>query len=168
MQFDITHEGRTTLAVDYQGAFDLGYPSAVVGATIKGMAEVRIATIAETYRAKLASTSAGKLAEYRIKEEIARDPSAAIAAELDLLDREAAAKGIDRAALLVIISAKATAYRQVALLIGALEAEAGAAIAAIPDDASDIEAQIQTAPEAAKAQVETAFTEALTLINGGA
>lgn len=32
MNFDITHEGRTTLAVDREGALALGYPEAIVDA----------------------------------------------------------------------------------------------------------------------------------------
>jgi len=42
------------------------------------------------------------------------------------------------------------------------------AIAAIPDAADDIEAQIHTALTSAKSQAEAAFAEALALINGGA
>lgn len=63
---------------------------------------------------------------------------------------------------------QAAAYRQIALLIGVLEAEAGAAIAAIAADADDIEAQIQAVLRAAKAQAKTAFSEAQSLIKGGA
>lgn len=167
MNFNITHEGRTTLAVDYAGALDLGYPAALAGAALKGAVKVQVAAFADTYRDKIAHASAGKLAEYRIKEEIARNPDAASAAELDLLSREAKARGTNRTGLIGQINAQAAAYRQIALLIGALEAEAGAAITAIPDDAADIETQIQTVLEAAKAQAETAFAEALALINGG-
>lgn len=144
-----------------------GVPAAVIGAAVKARAAAQAAALAEAYRGRLASQSAGKLAEYRIKEEIARDPDGAAEAELAMLDREAAARGTDRAALLAEIAAKAAAYREVALLIGALEAEAGAALAAIPDDAADIETQIQNVLGAAKAQAETAFVEAVTLINGG-
>ena len=87
--------------------------------------------------------------------------------ELALLDREATARGLDRTALLALISAKTTAYRQAALLIGALEAEANAAIAAVSDEASDVETQINTVLNAAETTAATAFAEALTLINGG-
>lgn len=167
MDFDIAHEGRTTLAVDYAGALDLGYPAAIAGAALKGAAKHQVAEFADAYRAKLATRSAGKLAEYRIKEEIARSPDTAAQAELDLLSREAKARGTNRTGLIGQINAQAAAYRQIALLIGALEAEAGAAITAIPDDAADIETQIHTVLEAAKAQAETAFAEALALINGG-
>ena len=168
MNFDITHEGRTTLAVDYVGAIDLGYPAAIAGAALKATARSEVARVADNYRARLASTSAGKLAEYRIKEEIARDPAGADAAELALIEREATARGLDQAGLLAEIAAKAAAYRQVALLIGALEAEASAAITAIPDTAPDIEVQIQSALTSANSQAEAAFADALALINGGA
>ena len=69
MLFDITHGGRTTLAVDYAGAIDLGYPVAIAGAALKGAAKGQVAAFADTYRAHLASASAGKLAEYRVKED---------------------------------------------------------------------------------------------------
>lgn len=164
MKFNITHEDRTTLAIDYQGALALGYPAAIAGAALKAAARGEVAQVADAYRAKLAHTSAGKLAAYRIKEEIARDPVNADPAELALIEREAAARGITRDALIAEIAAKAAAYRQVALLVEAIEAEASAAVAAIPDDAADIETQIHTALEAAKAQAETAFAEALALL----
>ena len=101
-----------------------------------------------------------------MKEEIARDPAGAAEAELAMIDREAAARGIDRAALLADISAKAAAYRQIALLVGALEAEAGAAIAAVADDAEDIEAQVMAVLTAAKAQADAAFAEAQAMLAG--
>lgn len=167
MNFDITHEGRTTLAVDYAGAIELGYPAALAGAALKDAAKAQVAGFAEAYRNKITHATAGKLAEYRIKEEIARDPASASEAELELLSREAKARGTNRTGLIGQINAQAAAYRQIALLIGVLEAEAGAGIAAIADDAPDIETQISTVLGAAKAQAETAFNEALALINGG-
>lgn len=144
-----------------------GVPQSLIGTAVKSEAKHQIAACADTYHTRLASALAGKLAGYRIKEEIARDPSGAAEAELALIDREAAALGIDRDALIDLITEQAAAYRQITLLIGALEAEAGVAITAIPDDAPDIETQIQTVLAATTAQVETAFTEALALINGG-
>lgn len=167
MNFNITNEGRTTLAVDRKGALELGYPVAAIASALKEASLAQVAKFAEGYRALIASQSAGKLAEYRIKEEIARDPASASEAELDLLSREAKARGTNRTGLLGQISGQAVTYRQVALLIGALEAEAGAAINAIPADADDIEDQINTVLGAAKGQAETAFNEALALIKGG-
>lgn len=166
MNFDITYEGRTTLAVDYAGAIGLGYPAAIAGAALKGAAKGRVAALADAYRAKLASASAGKLAEYRVKEEIARAPEGAAEAEMAMIDREAAARGMDRAALLAEINARAAAYRQIALLVGALEAEAGAAIAAVADDADTIEAQVLAVVTAAKAQADAAFAEAQAMVAG--
>lgn len=167
MLLTVEHEGRKTVNVNAADAVEMGYPVAVVGASAKAGARKEVARVADTYRAKLANTSAGKLAEYRIKEEIARSPDAASQAELDLLSREAKARGTNRTGLIGQINAQAAAYRQIALLIGALEAEAGAAISAIPDDAADIETQIHTVLGAAKAQAEAAFIEAVALINGG-
>lgn len=164
MNFDITHEGRTTQAVDYAGAIGLGYPEAIAGAALKGAAKVQIAAFADSYRAKLASASAGKLAEYRFKEEIASDPASAAEAELAMIDREAAARGIDRASLLADINVKAAAYREIALLVGAIEAETNAAVAAVPDDAEDIEAIVMAALLNAKAEADAAFTEAQAML----
>ena len=109
MIFDIAHEGRTTLAIDYAGALDLGYPAALAGAALKGAAKHQVAEFADAYRAKLATRSAGKLAEYRIKEEIARSPDTASQAELDLLSREAKARGTNRTGLIGQINTQAAA-----------------------------------------------------------
>ena len=165
--FDVAEDNRQTLSVDYQGALALGYAAGVACAALKDAAKSRVSEFADTCRALLSSASAGKLAAYRFKEEIAREVSSADPAELALIDREAIARGLTRDELISEIAVKATAYRQTALLIEALEVEAKAAITAIPDDAADIETQIQTVLEAAKAQAETAFAEALALINGG-
>ena len=167
MDFDITHDGRTTLAVDYPGALVLGYPIDITGAALKAQAKTNVAALADSYRARLASASAGKLAEYRFKEEIARDPANAAAAELALIDREAAARGMDRDALIALINTQSAAYRQIALLIGVIEAETNAGLAAITDTAADIETQVQTVLGLAKPLAEAAFNEALALINGG-
>lgn len=166
MQFNITHEGRTTLATDYTDAIALGYPASVVGIALKSAAQTRIKEFADTCRVRLATRSAGKLAEYRVKEEIARDPASAAEAELEMIDREAAARGIDRAALLAIIGARAAAFRQTALLVGALEAEACAAIAAVADGAADIDVQVLALLSAAKAQADAVFPEAQALLAG--
>lgn len=163
----LQHNGTTYANWEISDLVKAGVHQAVIGGAAKAHAKAEAASFADAYRAKLAATSAGKLAEYRIKEEIARSPDTASAAELDLLSREAKARGTNRTGLIGQINAQAAAYRQIALLIGALEAEAGAAIAAIPDDAADIETQIHTILGAAKAQAEAAFIEAVALINGG-
>jgi len=166
MQFDIEHDGRKTLSVDYKGAAELNYPAAVIAVALKRAAKSQVAIFAETYRGQLASTSAGKLAEYRVKEEIARNPDGASDAELALISREAKARGTNRTGLLGQISAQAAAFRQVALLIGVLEAEAGAAISAVPDDADDVEGQVLGVLAAAQAQAQEAFAEAQALLAG--
>lgn len=165
--FSVSHDGRSHSSVPYAVAIELGYPVAIAGSAIKVAAIAQVLSFAEKYRALIASQSAGKLAEYRIKEEIARDPASASENELALLSREANARGTDRDGLLAQISGQAVGFRQVALLIGALEAEAGAAINAISDDADDISIQIQTVLGAVKVQAEIAFNEAITLIKGG-
>ncbi|MBR9651920.1 hypothetical protein [Thalassovita aquimarina] len=144
MNLTIEHDGRRTSGVAFADAVGRhGYPPAVAVAALKAAAKTRITAMADMHRAELEPASAGKLAEYRIKEEISRDPAGASAAELTMVDREAVARGLDRAALLAVISAKASAYREAALLVGALEAEAKAAIDALADDAADIEDQVQ-------------------------
>jgi hypothetical protein len=164
LKISVAHENRATPTTTYPDALALGYPVAVVGAALKASALLAVRDVADAYRAQLAQASAGKLAAYRIKEEIARDPAAADPAELALIDREAVACGLDRAGLLALIAAKAAAYRQIALLIEALEAETGAAIAAIADDAADIEVQVQTVLDAAIAEAETAYVDAVALL----
>jgi hypothetical protein len=166
MDIVIQYDGKTIANPEPETLADLGMPQAVYGAAVKAAYKAEVARFSDTYRAKLATSSAGKLSEYRIKEEIARDPANAAEAELALIDREAAAAGLDRDGLIALINARATAYRQIALLIGALEAEAGAAIAAIPDDADDIETQIKTTLAAAKDQADLAFADAQALIAG--
>ena len=161
---NLEHDG-----IVYNGpetALAAGVPQAVIGQKLKAIAKLDVAEFADGYRSKLANASAGKLAEYRIKEEIARDPSAASEAELALLDREAVVRGTDRAGLIGQISAQTAAYRQIALLIGVVEAEANAAISAIPDDAADIEAQLTTALLAAKSEAAGEHQNALSLMVG--
>lgn len=167
MLLTLTHEGRTTLNATAEDALELGYPAAIIGAAVKAAAQSEVTRTAEKYRAMLAMQSAGKLDEHRIKEEIASDPDAASAAELDLLEREATARGTDRDGLIVQIAAKAVADRQTALLIGVIEAETNAAIMAIPDDADDIETLVADVLAAAKAEAETEAQAALASASGG-
>ncbi len=167
MNIDFTHNGQNYQNWTAQEARDANIPGAVIARALKAEAKTKVAAFAEIYRMKLASTSAGKLAEYRIKEEISRVPESASEAELALISREAKARGTNRTGLIGQISEQAAAYRQVALLIGVIEAETNAAIVAIPDDAADVENQISTVLGSAKAQAETAFNEALALTQGG-
>jgi hypothetical protein len=168
MDFDVkTASGGTLLNTNRADAIEAGISIAVIGAAMKAAATLSVAAFANGYRAQLASTSAGKLAEYRIKEEIARDPASASELELELLSREAKAHGTNRTGLLGIINAKAQDFRQIALLIGVIEAEANAAIAAIPDDADDIEADVQFALAAAKVEAQTEFEKAVALLSAG-
>jgi hypothetical protein len=158
------YDGKDFTNYAVSDALAVGVPIPVIGAAVKSAALLEVSVMANGWRAQVASASAGKLMEWLFKSQIAADPASADPAELALLDREAAARGIDRAALLDGITAKAAAYRQIALLIGALEAETKAAIAAVPDGAADIETQVNTALGTAKAQTEAAFSEAATLI----
>lgn len=181
MIFDVKHDGSTTLSTTRLDAIDLGYPLAVISAAMKASAYKKIEAFAEIYREKLAISAPGKLAEYGIKAEIAaddgvpdlvalagvagRDATEAVGAELALIDRMAAAAGKDRASFLAVIAGKAIAYRKIVLLVAVIEAEAKAEIEKIPDDADDIEGQIEAVFISAKAEADTAFSAAEVLLN---
>ena len=164
------------LTIDYNGKRyanhtaqqlrDANVPADAIGAAAKAQAIVRAETIANAYRARLASRSPAKLMEYRLKEEIARDPAAVPQEELDLIDAEAAARGLDRDGLLALILQKASALRRVSLRIAVLEAEAKAAVEAVDETAADVEDQLDAALTDASALAETAFAEALTILGG--
>lgn len=164
---NFSHNGKRYEGWSADDARAAGVPPNTVGAAVKAEAAKDIAVLVNGWRAQVASTSPGKLMEWLFKSQIAADPASAAPEELTLIDREAAARGMDRDALLALIAAKASAYRQTALLIGVLEAEAKAAIDAIAADAASIETQIATILRDASSQAETALAEAAALINGG-
>ncbi len=141
----------------YEAALAAGVAVEAAGAALKGAAIIAVEAEAETYRQKVSEATAGKLDAWRIKAEIASDPSSASANELALIDREALARGTDRAGLLETIATRATAWREVALLIEVIEAEAKGFIAAIDDDLADIEERVAAALAAAREQAEVAF-----------
>jgi len=163
MELDLTYNEALYVRARPEDLAARGVPVAVIGAAAKAWAETEAVRFAEGYREALATTSPGKLAAYRVKEEIARDPSAAGPDELALIAREAQARGLTQDALIALIAAQATAYRQAALLVEVLETELKAAIAAIPDDTPNIAAEIATVLGAAKSQADAAFAEARAL-----
>ena len=165
--YDVQHNGGTLVQVTAEEARELGASDAAIGAAKKASALATVAKMANGYRARLASPSAGKHSEYRIKEEIARDPASATETELALIEREAAARGMTRDELLAQISALSVAYRQAALLVGVLEAETKTTISAIADDAPDLDAQISAVLGAAVAQADEAFGQAAAQIASG-
>ncbi len=139
-----------------------GVDAATIGAAIKAAARDTIARAADGYRAKLAEAPTLKVAtEYWVKSQIAADPEGAAAEEMALTEREATARGLTTEEHLAAISAKAAAFRRLALLVGTLEAEAVAALNAVADGAADIEAQVKGVLEAAEVEAETAFAEAM-------
>jgi len=180
----VTHNNKLISGETPDDLASQDVPKSLIGAAIKQSALKEIARFADQCRQRLSSASAGKLAEFRIKEAFAADPTnghatalaktagldgAEVAAkELALIEREATARGMDVETLTAAQAQRAIAYRQIALLIGALEAEAGAAVADIPDDASDIETQIRDALGQARIEADTAFANAIALINGEA
>lgn len=166
ISLDLRPDGPLYKNITVEELLEHGVSQADVNSACKASATAIIETIAENCRKKLASTSAGKLAAYRFKEEIARDPDNADPAETALISREATARGMSTEDLLTSIITQANAYRRAALIVECLEAEAKQVIAAIQDDAADIEAQIEFALDAAQAQAEIAFSEAFVLITG--
>lgn len=162
-----TTDGKRHYNASHAWLVEQGVTTAEAGRALKTVALNNVGQWADSYRAQLASTSAGKLAAYRFKEEIALDPDNADPAELALIDREATARGMARADLIDLIRTQASAYRQAALLVEVLEAEAKAEIAEIADVNRDIETAIANTLTTAKEQAEIAFSEALALINGG-
>ncbi len=167
MELTLKYDGKTLINMAVSELLAAGVPAAVIGAAAKAHATAQVTTMMDGYRVRVSTPAAGRVAEWFFKEQDARDPENARAEEMAILDREAAARGIDRDQMLALIITKANAFREIALLIGAIEAEAKAAVATIPDDADDIETQIHNTLAAAKAQAKTAFNEAITLINGG-
>jgi hypothetical protein len=165
-EFTLEYNGRVYAGMTVTQLAEAGVPLSDIGKAVKVAAKLEITAFAESYRTKLASSSAGKLAEYRIKEEIAGNPEGASATELELLSREAKARGTNRTGLIAQINAQAAAYRQIALLIGVLEAEAGAAISAIAVDAPDIEAQIHQVLTNVRVEAEAEYKNALVLVGG--
>ncbi|MGR3436179.1 MAG: hypothetical protein ACU0CO_15015 [Shimia sp.] len=160
MRTPLEYDGTTLIGWTVEGARDRGIPGAVIGAAVLAQARSDVVREAEEYRARLATTSPGKLASYRIKEEIARDPDAADPEELAILDQEAAARGLARADLLTAIRAQAGAYRRAALMVEMLEASTAAALAALDPAAADIEAQVAAALTTARTQAEAALVAA--------
>lgn len=161
----VEFEGKYYMANTAAEIVAKGVPVETVSAGTKDTAIRELVSYGNMVRAKLASPSPGKLAEYRVKEEIANAPGSAAAAELALIDREAAARGTDQAGLLAIITAKATAFRAMALEVGAIEAEGKAAIEAVPDTAVDVDSQVQLAASAAKEQLRLALLAAEALLD---
>ncbi|KAF0676732.1 hypothetical protein [Profundibacterium mesophilum] len=166
MDLNFTHDGRGYTNFSPTAARAAAIPEAVIIAALKRAASAAIALVAAEYRAQLSSASAGKLDEYRIKEAIAADPLGAAPGELEMIDREAAARGIDRDALLLVITDRARAARRVALWIGAFEAEAHATINAIPDTAPGAQTTIEAALARLKSEADKAAGQAAATLGG--
>jgi hypothetical protein len=160
MNLEFQHADKTYANSDPAALVAAGMPLATVNTALKDHALRMVSAMFTSFRSKLDGKSAGLIAEYRIKEEIMRDPENADPDELAILSREAAAFGEDIDWLLARIGRKAKAYRTTALMIGALEAEAKVAINEIPDDAPDIKIAIMTALGESKAVALTAFEQA--------
>lgn len=161
-----THDGKTYEGWDPVEALAAGVPAATVGRATKDWAILRARAYANSQRARLSAATKDKLAEYQLKEAIARDQSYASQAELDMLTDEATARGLDLAALLALIIVRADALRMAALTAGKLEAEVVAALEAVPEGAADIAAQIATIIETKQAEADTAYDAAYAAING--
>lgn len=167
MLLTLSRDNRVDTNVTFAQALERGYSAAQIGQAAKARALELVAQNADAYRARISTLSAARVAEWFMKEEIARDPDNADPEELAIIEQEGAADGTDLDGMLAVILTKAKAFRKVALLVGKIEAEAKAAVRGIDDAADDIEAQIDTALTAAKAEAETAFQAAVAAMNGG-
>ncbi|MEP4700758.1 MAG: hypothetical protein ABJZ79_06350 [Parasphingorhabdus sp.] len=166
LYIDLGPDGPVYRNADPQWLQEQGVSASVIGAALKSSARNQVAKVANDYRARVSSTSAGKLAAYKIKEEIARSLETADSDELALIDREATARGQSRDELISVISKKAQAFRKIALLVEVIEAETNASLSAISDSDPDIEAKIANIFEAAKFEADTEFDAAVALIQG--
>lgn len=140
-------------------------PTTTIGAAAKEAGRVLVRNLSDRFRNRLSSASPGKLAEFRVKEEIATDPVNADPAELALITREATARGMTQAEFITLILARTATFRQTALLVAAIEAEAIAAVDALLEDQADIEAAILAELQSAQQAADTAFNAALTALS---
>ena len=159
MDFSFNHDGILYSGMTVAAALDMGVPLQVaLDGYRAGLIRAIEAEIDRT-RSRLHETSASKLAAYRVKEEIARDPAAASAAELALLDAEAAARGLDRAGLMAAITAKAAVLREAVLQLEVANAGAKATI-----EAALTEADLTAAHETALAGIAAAAATATIIL----
>lgn len=167
MRFNIPHGGGSLERATYDEAIARGIDSATVGDALKAHATALLEREAEKYRAMITKPSGAKQRTYEIKERIASDPASASARELELIDAEATARGTDRATLLAEIAAKATATREVLLLIDGIEAKYKIGINGPGSSVKALPQIIQNQLNAAKAEAEAELPTALALLNGG-
>lgn len=167
MQLNFTHNGRVYSGWSTEKAVASGVPLAVVGAASKDAAIILITELIEDFRTQLANVSARKIVEWNIKAEIPADPASADAVELALVERGGVARGRNQADELAAILAKRSAYRKAALLIGALEDESEASIAALSDEDPDLSAEIMVILERSRAEVEVGISGVMELIAAG-
>lgn len=156
-EFSLTHGDKTYSNWTASALAEVGIPAAQIGAAVKRAADHSIGQMMDDARRRIAPVEPGKLAEWWIKQEIARDPAAANTQELVLIDREAAAVGLDRSAFLDMVTAQAVAYRSLALLVAALEAEGKADVAALSDASPLIEEEVADILAGAAAAVVAAI-----------
>jgi hypothetical protein len=149
----LTHEGTTYESWASPDLAAAGVPAAAIGAAVKADALARSAALHEALRAGLAPASAGKQWAWTIKARCAADWDGAPAPLRAQIEGEAAALGVAVADLLAGWRAKLAALEVLALTVERLEAEAAAAIRAIPDDAEDVADRVEAALEAARAAV---------------
>lgn len=176
MEITIEYNGSVTPRTDYNGAIGLGYPASVAGAALKASATAKVEAYVEGVRAKVTNTKSGKLAEYLIKQRIANEVALAGSeaqavsagtvsqAEIDMLDREAVARGMTMTELLALISDRASAFALAALRVGVIEAEGKASIGAIDDAAPTIEGDVQVIMNTVVTEVASAWAEIETIL----
>ena len=111
--------------------------------------------------------NAAKIAEWNVKQKIAADEALATPNMLASLDAMATARGMDRAGLLAVFTAKAVVLEEIVLHIAALEDVRKAEIAALADSDPAIEAAVTQIVADASDDAEAAYAAANAQINGG-
>lgn len=167
MQITFLHAGQTYTNWDPAEARLAGVPDATVANALLAASSARIETTTDALRKGLEDRGPGKLVEYRLKAEIARDAASARPEAVAELTREATAKGLSYAQLIALILARAEGYQTAMLRIAAVEAEAEKRLADLDPAAADFDAQVAAAMALAEADFAAARTAARTLIEGG-
>lgn len=148
-------------------ALEAGVPVNVVAAGLKQTATLAVIAIFNQLRIKLSSENAAKIAEWNVKQKIAADEALATPNMLASLDAMATARGMDRAGLLAVFTAKAVVLEEIVLHIAALEDVRKAEIAALADSDPAIEAAVTQIVADASDDAEAAYAAANAQINGG-
>lgn len=161
MRVTLKHVGSIFVDMTFAELLAEGRSANEIAEAFKAQALRQLTEAMNTHRDKVASACAGKLIAYQFKAKIAAAPADATSDDLILIDREAAARGVTRQDLLGLINAKHSSYREVTLLIEALEAEGKAAINALPNETPDFDVAVGAVLDAEVERINTEIAPAL-------